>query len=534
MGYRIGQGLRTQTRATIMAKIAKHGQAGARTGGMRRATNLLQMALGRIEILALFPLIALSASWFGFDDLALVTAVALSALLALSSVAGRSVTPLIPSARTMGNGRDALVIMLGRIADLPGKDSACILVQIENWAQLHQNWGHDTCEDIAQRVKERLQTTLRGNDLLVRLGDQRFGIVLSPVSSARLGLRDTIATRLSDAVAEPLPLRGTALRLTAAIGHSALRKHGPDPAQATFKAAEAALGDAALNGPGAIRAFAPGIGHARALQAKLSEEVEDALHTGAITAWFQPQIHAQSGTLSGMETLARWQHPKHGLLGPKEFLSAVEAGGHMPLLGQTMRHQALKSLQDWDRLGANVPMISVTLSAEELRDPSLARTLASEVARYDLAPERIAIEILDNVATKTDDDAIIAALQTLRDAGHRLDLDGFGLGATSLPTLQRYGVTRLKIDRSFTLDVDVAPAKQQAVSALIAIGKALGIETLARGVETVKQKDALRALGCDHLQGFVIAKPLSRDKVADWARARSAAGKTIRLDDRRA
>lgn len=506
----------------------------ARANGAQKAAQRVSLALGRVEVLALFPLLALSASWFGFDDIALVTAVGLSALLAFGVVFSRTTERATADLSKTANGRGALVAMLDRVAGQAGRDTACILIQIDDWAVLHDRWGHDTCEEIAARIEERLQAALRNGDLLTRLGDSRFGVVLAPLSSARLGLRDTIAARLADSVAEPLPLRGTALRLSASAGHSAMVQQGLDPAGATFKAAEAALGEAALHAPGAIRAYAPGMGHARSLQTSLSEEVEAAIHEGAITAWFQPQIHAQTGTLAGMETLARWQHPKHGLLGRKEFFPAVEASGHMPLLGQSMLHQALKALQAWDAANAHIPLISINFSAGELRDPDLARMLSEEVARYALSSDRIVVEVLEKVAAQTEDDAIIATLQAMRDAGHRLDLEGFGLGAASLPMLQRFGVNRVKIDPSFVLGVDVEHSKRQAVTAIIAMAKAMGIETLANGVETPHEREALCDLGCEYLQGFGVARPMGMDNVADWARAHSAAGKTIRLGDRRA
>ncbi|GAB5449540.1 EAL domain-containing protein [Gymnodinialimonas sp.] len=517
-----------------MADIRANGAPETSRGTLHRVAQRIRLALSRVEVLALFPLIALSATWFGFDNLALVTAVGLSTLLAIGGLSARAGPHGANAQTAVTSGRGALVAMLDRVSDLAGRDTACILVQIDDWSVLHDRWGHDTCEDLAGRIEERLQAALRNGDLLTRLGDARFGIVLSPLASARLGLRDTIAARLAGTITDPLPMRGTALRLTASIGHAAMIQQGVDPADATFKAAEAALAEAVLNGPSAIRAYAPGMGRARALQSSLSEEVEAAIHDGAITAWFQPQIHARTGAVTGMETLARWQHPKHGLLGPKEFFPAVQASGHMPLLGQTILHQALKALLDWDAVNAHIPLISINFSAIELRDTGLAASLAGEVARYGLAPDRVVVEILEDVATQVEDDAIVATLQAMRDAGHRLDLEGFGLGAASLPMLQKLGVTRVKIDQSFVLDVDVDHSKRQTVSAIIAMAKALGIETLANGVETSNEKEAMAALGCDYLQGFGVAHPMGLNNVPDWARAHGAAGKTIRLDDRRA
>lgn len=503
-------------------------------GILQEVALQVRAALGRVEVLSLFPLIALTATWVGFDDLALVTAIGLSILLAISGLAARTNEPGASPKPSVADGRGALVAMLDRVSGLAGRDTACILLQVDEWPVLLDRMGHDACEELALRLQDRLQSALRNGDLLARLGDSRFGIVLSPLASARLGLRDAISSRLSQAISEPLPMRGTTVRLSASLGHSSMIRRGADPAGITFRAAEAALAEAALNGPGAIRAYAPGMGRARALQSSLSEEVEAAIHDGAITAWFQPQIHARTGALSGMETLARWQHPKHGLLGPREFLPAVEASGHLPLLGRTVFHRALKALRDWDAMQAHVPSISINFSAGELRDPGLAANLADEIARHGLAPERIVIVILEDVATTVEEDAVFASLRTIRDAGHRLDLEGFGRGAASIPMLQRLGVTRVRIDRSFVLDTDIDHGKRQAVSAIIAMAKAMEVETLACGVETPNEKHAMSDLGCDHLQGFGIARPMGYGHVADWARAQGAVGRPIHLDDRRA
>lgn len=500
----------------------------------RKVALGVNTALGRIEVIALFPLLVLAATWFGFDDLAMVTAGGLAGLLAIGTLWGRAYpTSAMADNTPLPSGRQGLVSMMDRIAGTDGRDTACFLLQIDDWPATADLWGHDLSEDIISRVQERLFTALRTRDQLMRLGDAKFGIVLDGLPSARLGLRDTIATRLSDAVAEPIALRGVIVRLSVSIGHTALIRRGADSAETTFKAAEAALSDAILHAPGATRAFAPGMGRSRSVQTALSAEVEGALHDGAITAWFQPQICARTRVLTGMETLARWDHPKKGLLSPKEFFSAVEASGHMPLLGRTLMHQALKALDDWDKAEANVPGISINFSPQELRDLNLPQALHEEVARYGLAPDRITIEINETVASQTDDDSILATLSALHDAGHRMDLDKFGLGSVSLPALQRFNVTRVKIDQSFVLGIDAEEAKQRTVAAIVAMAKALGIQCLAKGVETPQEMEALSVLGCDHLQGFRVARPMSGDRVADWARAHSAQGKTIRLNDRR-
>lgn len=502
-------------------------QAGLRAGA----------ALGRVEVLALFPVLALTAQALGFDDLALVTAFGLSGLLAVSAVFGRVAgaagLPAPAQGAIAGSGRPGLTAMLEHAAAQAGQDTACFLLQIDDWPALADRWGHDTCQHIVARVEDRLRATARAGDLVVRLGDARFGIGLAPVGAARLGPRDAIATRLALAVAEPVALNGTVLRLTASIGHTALIRRGADPAAATFLAAEAALGEALAHGPGAIRAYAPGLGRARVLKASLGADVEAALHAGEIRAWFQPQVCACTGAVTGMETLARWQHPRHGLLGSAEFLDAVDKAGALPLLGRSLTHQALKALHGWDRGQAHVAEVSIHLSAVELRAPDQVATLSAEVARYGLDPSRIRLAIGEDVVSRTRDDTIMAALLALRAAGHPVDLDGFGLGTTSIAVLQRIGIDRIRIARSFVPGVEADDGNRAAVAAIVAMAAALGLRTLAAGVETPQERETLVALGCDALQGFGIAKPMTGEVVADWARARRVAGKTIVLADRR-
>lgn len=500
----------------------------------RQAGRQISKSLGRIEVLALFPLLALSASWFGFDNLALVTAVLLSSLLALAALLGRPFDPVATTEAQPSAGRKGLMALLDRVADTDGRDTACFLIQIDDWSQVQDRLGHAACEEINARVEERLQTALRGGDLMSQLGDSRYGVVLGPLKAAQLGLRDTIAGRLAAAISDPIALHGATVRLSTSIGHTSLIRQGIDPAGNTFKAAEAALSEAMLNGPSAIRTYAPGMGRTRRLQSSLSEEVETALHQGDISAWFQPQVCAKTGALTGIETLARWEHPKHGLLSAKEFLAAAEASGHMTLLGQTLMHHALKSLASWDQAQAHMPTVSLNFTATELCDPKLADALATEVARYGLATDRIIVEISEQVASRVNDDAILATLSAMTAAGHPIDLEGFGLGQTSIPTLQRLYVKRLKIDHSFVLGVDGDTTQRRAIDGIVAMAQAMGIKTIATGVETAQESEKLTEIGCHYLQGFGIARPMKADKVADWARARSASGKTIRLDDRRA
>lgn len=486
--------------------------------------------LSRLDVLALFPLVALSALALGLGDLVTVTAFALPALLALRALArppaegwtdgaGHGALPGTPSART---GREAVLAALERAAGVEGHDSACILLQIDGWEDLSDRWGAEAAEELARRCGDRLATAVRRDDLVVRLGDARFAVVLHPIPAARLGTREAIADRLRGVIAEAIAIDGTAVRLTASAGHANLQRDIGDVAETTLAAAEAALAEAHRNGPNAMRAYTPGLLTRRRAEADLAGEVEGALAEGEIRPWFQPQIRLATGRISGFEALARWHHPVRGTLAPAEFLPAVDSAGRMDVLGQCILDHALAALATWDEAGLSIPSVSVNFSAGELRAPGLAEQVADALLRHGLAPDRLTVEILETVAAQGADDRIIATIAALRRHGVRLDLDDFGIGQASLSAIRRFGVSRIKIDRSFILGLDTDEGQRAMVAAVLSMARHLGVETLAEGVETQAVRDALARMGCDHLQGFHLARPMPFDATLGWARRHAA------------
>jgi len=263
-------------------------------------------------------------------------------------------------------------------------------------------------------------------------------------------------------------------------------------------------------------------------------EVEEAVHTGAIDAWLQPQVCAQTGVLSGMEVVPRWQHPRHGLLGFDEMQPALKASGHGLLMGQMMIHRAIEALAGFDATDIHVPTISIRLSLDALRDPHLALTVAEEVARNGLSPDRIAFEITEAVVAPHADDAVLTNLAALAHNGHRLDLASANPTSVPLLALQDFSVGRIKIDRALTLGVDSDPKKEKPLRAILALAAAMKMQTLAADVTTPEEQARLKELGCDHLQGFGIGRPIRIDQIADWVRGRKPPGQVNRLEDRRA
>jgi len=496
-----------------------------------RIGRIARTLLCRLDVLAFFPLLTLLAVWLGAENLVLVVAMVLPALLALQSL-GQTALPAteMPPRSASGAaeweapkaGIAALSARVEQIASSPRHDTACILMQIDDWSHLVDRWGYDTTQEIAQHCLDRLRASLRPSDLVVRLGDARFGIVLHQLPSARLGMRDALVSRLRETLSAPIAITGGTARLTSCAGHTNLIRDLIDTPAATLSAAEAALAEAHRSGPNAIRAYVPGLKQARKSRCQLAEEVEEALTSGAIRPWFQPQLRSDTGALSGFEALARWHHPERGVLAPGAFLQAVEDAGRMEALGHTILFHALDALRHWDEAGVRVPSVSVNFSATELRNPDLVDRVKWEIDRLDLRPGRLTVEILETVAAEPGDDAVITTLQGLAAHGVNLDLDDFGIGQASLAAIRRFGVSRIKLDRSFIIGLDEDSEQKSMVAAILSMARHLGVETLAEGVETQPVQRLLAQMGCNHVQGYFIARPMPFDQCLGWLRQHNA------------
>jgi diguanylate cyclase len=212
----------------------------------------------------------------------------------------------------------------------------------------------------------------------------------------------------------------------------------------------------------------------------------------------------------------RWHHPDRGCLAPGAFLPALEGSDLMELLGQTMLTQSLAALAEFDRKGQRIPTVAVNFSAQELRDPQLPERLGWTLDRFGLAPSRLTVEVLESVVAGDGEDIIASNIGRIAAMGCAVDLDDFGTGHASITAIRRFALNRLKIDRSFIRDVDQNRDQQNLVTAILSLAERLGLETLAEGVETAGEHALLAQLGCGHVQGFVIAKPMPVEDLAVW------------------
>ncbi|WP_245840913.1 putative bifunctional diguanylate cyclase/phosphodiesterase [Puniceibacterium sediminis] len=401
--------------------------------------------------------------------------------------------------------------------------TACILIDIDGIEILEERFGDTTVQSARDLMLARLRTPLRKKDRAVRIGDTRFMVLLGPALRLDLESLLQITSRLQSVLEEPASIRGTTQYMTATLGFcSSVRLPDAAAGRDMFEAAGAALSDALANGPSAIRAWTDSIKAARIARQSLRIEAARALENGQIQAWYQPQICTSTGRVSGAEALARWIHPERGVIAPHNFLEILEEDGRMPRLGEVVLSQALNELHSWDKAGIDVPRVSVNFSMSELRNPKLVELLKWEIDRFELTPQRLGIEVLETVIAQTKDCIVVRNVAALAKLGCFVDLDDFGTGHASITSLRRFAISRLKIDRSFITRVDRDEDQRRMIAAILSMADRLGLETLAEGVESVGEHALLAQLGCDHVQGFGIARPMPADQLVTWIKAHNA------------
>jgi diguanylate cyclase len=475
----------------------------------------------RPELVVFIPAVTLAAFWLGGERVLVLTALATPLCFAIGGAfrfTGPAGASLPDSLSSLAMRPQVVALMDDILRDAPvtGQTIACLVVQFDDMAELLDRRGRAAQSDILARSAERLTAALRGGDTVALLEGGGFAVVVGPVRRLDLESAIQIAVRLHAALSAPISLNGGRVYVTASIGFCLGDRSPARSGAALLDAAQVAADEALRNGPGAIRAFSPDMSRNRADRDLLRQELEVALEEGQIRAHFQPQISTDTGAISGFEALARWYHPERGLIAPADFLPAIEDCGLSGRLGEIMVYQALQALSRWDKAGHRVPMVAVNFSKSELRNPTLVSKLKWELDRFDLAPERLTIEILETVVADTDNDVVVDNIAAISQMGCGVDLGDFGTGHASITSIRRFAVGRIKIDRSFVMKVDEDREQQKIVSAILSMAERLGMETLAEGVETQGEHAMLAQLGCGHVQGFGIARPMPVDETSDW------------------
>ncbi len=473
------------------------------------------------QVLAFLPAVVLAGYWIGGEGLLLATALGFPVLLTIMSGIRFRQCASIPIG-TCDNRNTAQVEFEYKISQaIEGAKkkswrTACFIVELDDFDAIEERYGRSTAETVMRESIKRLQQVLRSHDQLVVLGDKQIGVSIAPVARLDLDLALQMAIRLQQAVEEPLAHGSSTIYVSVSIGLAMDTNFKNGSGKDLAEAAQRAYLVARHNSPSAIRAYSPDMRDIKAPGPSTTSEIEQALENGEIQPWFQPQISTDTGHVTGFEALARWVHPQRGPITPVGFLPVIQQEGKMERLGEVMLSGALNALKNWDQLGLDVPHVGVNFSPDELRNPKLREKIEWELDRFDLTPDRLAVEILETVVATSPDDAVTRNISRLSGLGCFIDLDDFGTGHASISSIRRFAIQRLKIDRSFVMKVDQDAEQQRMVSAILLMAERLELDTLAEGVETAGEHAMLAQLGCRHVQGFGIGRPMPFQTTKEW------------------
>lgn len=471
------------------------------------------------KVLAFIPLIIVVAYLVGGKAALVSVAAAFAALLAISA----TLRPVL----LQSHGRDPLtgLILRDGLIDwveraLPraartGCQVAVISVSIDDLDTIEARFGRAMYDKVLIEATERLRALLRDEDVIARMG-QTLAIGLDNIKVPETENLMILAQRFQQTFEDPFSDGPTRTYCSISLGIAAESHVTVSSGVNIVAGAQRANELAMVSGAGSVRFYSGGLSSDEALNRNTARELNNALETSEIFAWFQPQLRAEDGKVVGFEALARWDHPERGVLSPASFLPDVEASGLSQRLAEVILKQSLMALSVWDEAGYDVPSVSVNFSPEELKNPRLPDYVRWELDRHDIAPERLVVEVLETVASASSGDVVTRTLHALSRIGCRIDLDDFGTGFTSFVNIRRFDVDRIKIDRSLVNQIDSDEGQFAMFSALLAFSGKLGIETLAEGVETDAEIETLKTLGCHDMQGYAISRPMPLGDAMLW------------------
>jgi diguanylate cyclase (GGDEF)-like protein/PAS domain S-box-containing protein len=383
---------------------------------------------------------------------------------------------------------------------------AVLFLDLDRFKIVNDSLGHSTGDDLLIAIGHRLEACLREGDSVARLGGDEFAILLDDVRDVNDATR--VADRIERELAAPFLLRGHEVFTTASIG-IALSSTGYANSGELLRDADTAMYRAKSGGPGRYEVFDRAM-HLHAVeQLKIETDLRHAVQRNELVLHYQPIVQLDSGEITGFEALLRWQHPRHGLMQPTDFISLAEETGMIVSIGWWVLREACTQLRRWLNAYPWIPdmTVSVNLSSRQFNQPDLVHQIDQILDATGCAGRHLKLEITES-AVMQDAPQSAAMLRALKDRGIALCIDDFGTGYSSLSYLKSFPIDTLKIDRSFVGQVDENTSTVDLIETIVGLSRILSISAVAEGVETPEQLELVRRLGSHYGQGFYFSTPL--------------------------
>lgn len=390
---------------------------------------------------------------------------------------------------------------------------AVLFVDLDGFKPINDSFGHAAGDQILRAAADRLARIAGDSDTVARVGGDEFLMLLE-------GVRDDAecaqaANRVLRTLAEPFSVLGKQVQIACSVG-IVLHPDQGEPEKLVANA-DAAMYAAKRAGGGNYVMFESHMGADAALQLELQSDLRRAVDLKQFELHYQPKIDGEHDRISGVEALVRWNHPQHGLLAPGHFIGLAERFGLIVRLGDWIIDEACRQIAQWMAEGVTMS-VAVNLSVMQLREADFAERVGAALKRHGAPASLLLCEITESLAMD-DLQATQRTFEGLASIGVFLSIDDFGTGYSSLSHLRQLPARQVKIDRSFVQDLESKDDARAVVDAVIRLAHALGLRVVAEGVETPGQRDILLAMGCDELQGFLFARPMTADALVGWSSA---------------
>jgi len=379
-----------------------------------------------------------------------------------------------------------------------GECLAVLCLDLDQFKSVNDTLGHPIGDELLKLVADRLRGCTREPDTIARLGGDEFAIIMTQMQQPTDAA--VLSRRIRESVNRPYQVDGHQIVTDISIGISIAPLDGVEP-DLLLRNADMALYGAKDDGRGTYRFFEPEMNTRMKERRELEMSLRSALRNGEFELYYQPLVNLQSNEISAFEALLRWNHPRRGMVSPAEFIPIAEETGLIVPLGEWVLHTACKETVRWpDHI-----KVAVNLSPSQLHNRNLVKVVTDALAASNVSASRLQLEITESVLMQN----TFATLQTLyelRKLGVQIAMDDFGTGYSSLSYLRSFPFDKIKIDRSFIQDLSNGAEPLAIVHAVAGLAKCLNMISTAEGVETQQQLDALQAIGCTEMQGFLFSK----------------------------
>jgi diguanylate cyclase (GGDEF)-like protein len=403
----------------------------------------------------------------------------------------------------LSNRRDFLEDGESKLASLrPDEQLAIVLVDLDGFKEVNDSLGHAKGDELLKIIGRRFAKKIGNRGPMARIGGDEFACTLMIEAESD---PIAIATELAKALADPVAVDGTKVRVSASIGVAVWPQHGTTHVD-LLRSADVAMYEAKRSRD-AVRVYSDGIDDNTRERLTVINDLRTAIDRRSLILQFQPTRHVLTGSVHGVEALVRWQHPTLGLLQPDDFIPLAERAGLISPLTRAVLDLAIHELARLHRNGHALQM-SVNISRWDLMDPQLPDSISRMLEWFHLPADRLVLEVTESSLTQ--DPALAKrSLERLRSLGIKISIDDFGVGYSSMSQLLELSVDELKIDKSFVLALDTDSRAISLIRSMIEMARALGLTVVAEGIESSRSFDSLSSVGADVIQGNFVAYPLT-------------------------